>query len=286
MSEPVRTKCRFERDTRWCVLLVIMGVTLVVAGLVLTVSAAVAQGTRDQVNDPETGSSFGCGSAGASLGQSFTPTMPGLVGVELRLRSGGSFPAEGLRTTINVRGGDMAGPVLGTAAASVPGPQPAGTMLLVRFDYRSVVTVIPGNKYVIEWLSPAPAGEPAGTFLTWMGRQDSTYPGGEAYGCTGSPIPGQDRNFITYGQSAAAPTPAPTPTPAEPVCPQIRDRVPPPAIAAALANPAHVRGYDKLEKPGLPPGPYNRRRTWLTMLTLALPYHELHNGLVYRAGCP
>ena len=70
------------------------------------------------------------------------------------------------------------------------------------------------------------------------------------------------------------------------VCPQIMGRVPEQAINVALANPTSVNGYNLPQRPSLPVGPSNPLRTWLTVLTLAKPYHPTANSLVYRASCP
>lgn len=87
------------------------------------------------------------------------------------------------------------------------------------------------------------------------------------------------------------PTPAPAPTatavPAGPqVCPQITNQVPPAILAAALANPATIYGYNQPMDPAKPASPSNPPRTWLTMLDPSKPFHPLFNGLLYRAGCP
>jgi hypothetical protein len=154
--------------------------------------------TPDQINDPESGTSFGCGDTGLSLYQGFTPTVSPLVAVDLRLRAGGSFPAGGTVTTVNLRGGTPAGPVLGTATAFVPGPQPVGAQFLIQLHFAPPIAVTPGATYVIEWLSPGPPGVPADAILTWMGREDDPYPGGNAFGCTAIAAPEDDFNFVSY----------------------------------------------------------------------------------------
>lgn len=89
--------------------------------------------------------------------------------------------------------------------------------------------------------------------------------------------------------ATATPVPTDTPEPTEDlgrVCPQILHRVPPAAIAAAIANPAAIDGYMKPHDSAKPIGPNNPLRTWLSMRNLAAPYHPLFNGLLFRAGCP
>ncbi len=136
-----------------------------------------------------------------------------------------------------------------------------------------------GERLTIAWESTAPAE------LSWFGTDGDPYPRGDAFGCGGAAIPGRDYNFITYGVSTGA-VPTITPGPNVPVCPQIRGRVPDADVGRALANPDRVAGHGLLERPDLPPGPFNRPRTWLSLRSLAVPYHPLLNGLVWRGGCP
>ena len=84
---------------------------------------------------------------------------------------------------------------------------------------------------------------------------------------------------------AAPPSTATPGSPAVPVSRNVRERIPPSVIAWALANPEKVGGWNQLERPGLPPGPYNRRRTCLSLQNPSAPYHPIFNGLVFRAGC-
>ena len=65
----------------------------------------------------------------------------------------------------------------------------------------------------------------------------------------------------------------------------LRSSVPQAVLDQALANPERVSGYNQLERPSLPPGPYNRRRSCLTLQNPNLPYHPLFNSLVFRASC-
>ncbi len=84
-------------------------------------------------------------------------------------------------------------------------------------------------------------------------------------------------------------TPVPPPTATEDlgnVCPQIVGIVPQAAIQAATSNPASIAGYNQLHDPSKPAGPNNRLRTWLSIRSLASPYHPLFNTLIYKAGCP
>lgn len=88
-------------------------------------------------------------------------------------------------------------------------------------------------------------------------------------------------------------TPAPTattgpipPTPDGRVCRFIDGRVPPAAINAALANPGAVLGWGQPNNPGLPPGPFNPPRRWLSIVNISAPYHPQFNPLVFKSACP
>jgi len=88
--------------------------------------------------------------------------------------------------------------------------------------------------------------------------------------------------------ATATPTaPAPTATVAPPnrVCPQIAGRVPPSVISEALAHPEQVDGWQQPAHPGLPPGPFNPPRRWLSLLDLGKPFGPA-NWVVWKAGCP
>lgn len=260
------------------------------------VAAQGAPGIEDQRNTPTTGTTSGCGTSGASLFQSLTPRGADVVAIDLLMRAGGSFPADGAMLRIALRDGGPAGAVVATADAFVAGPLLPGTAIAPRFVFASAASVRPGASYVIEMMSPAPAGVPAATIASVFAADGDPYPRGTAFGCSGVAIPDRDYSFVTYTSSlepppAGPPTSAlprvePTATPAGPLCWQIAALVPRAAIDAALADPASVAGYGQLEDPGKPEGPYNRRRMRLTMRALEVPYHPLFNGLVYRAGCP
>jgi hypothetical protein len=216
--------------------------------------------------------------------------------VDLILRSGGAFPADGMLLDLSILGPDDR--QIAAATTRVQGPQTAGRVLAVHFDFAAPAPVVVGGRYRIAWETVLPSE------LSWLGADGDPYPRGDAFGCNEELVPGRDYNFITYGPEVT-PTPLPptatlsptvTPTPpigptATPaisggVCPQIRHRVPQVELDAALANPFRIEGYLRLERPGLPPGPFNRPRTWLTIRRLGAPYDRFWNGLVWRAGCP
>lgn len=86
---------------------------------------------------------------------------------------------------------------------------------------------------------------------------------------------------------APGPTVAPQPTSVVPqACDFILDKVPAQVINDALANPNRIQGYGQLQNPGVPEGPWNQRRSRLSLQNISAPYHPLYNGLIFKAGCP
>jgi hypothetical protein len=63
-------------------------------------------------------------------------------------------------------------------------------------------------------------------------------------------------------------------------------RVPPQAIADALANPSHVFGWQVPCNPSVPSSAANRPRIYLSLHAINKPYHPLWNQLEYKCGCP
>jgi hypothetical protein len=90
-------------------------------------------------------------------------------------------------------------------------------------------------------------------------------------------------------QPTATPTAPPVPTPGgAQVCRHIATgKVPAAAIAAALANPAKVAGYNQpLDKSKPVHEIWNPRRLMLSIRAYSKPYHPMFNYLVFKAGCP
>jgi hypothetical protein len=153
----------------------------------------------DQVNDVLTGKSRGCGSSTVGhLFQSFTPSASNLAAVDLRLRAGGSFPSEGISPSIHIRSGTVEGSLLATLTSFVSGPQSAGNQLVVHFDLLPAAPLTPGQKYLIEWITPGDS------ILTWMVAEedpDGPYLDGTAFGCAGQTIQNEDFIFSTYAHA-------------------------------------------------------------------------------------
>jgi hypothetical protein len=156
----------------------------------LYVSLAYAHGNADQVNDPDTGTSFSCGVSGGTLSQGFSPSRRLLAAVDITMRKGGSFPWSGVTLTGRVRSGNATGGVLGTTSAFVGLAAP--DVSRVHFDLTPPLTLEPRGVFVFQIDAVSP------TIISWMGRDDNPYSGGTGYGCGGGEIPPVDLNFVSY----------------------------------------------------------------------------------------
>jgi hypothetical protein len=160
-------------------------------------SAAYAHGSADQVNDPDTGTSFSCGASGGTLSQGFSPSRRLLAAVDIRVRKGGLFPWIGVTLTGRVRFGSATGAVVATTTAFVGVAAPDVTR--AHFDLSPPLTVEPRGTVVFQIDAVSP------TFVSWMGRDDNPYAGGTAYGCGGGEIPLVDLNFLSYTLTTLSP---------------------------------------------------------------------------------
>src|SRR5262245_59120033 len=163
---------------------------------------ASAHGIPDQVNDPPTGTSYGCGAPGSPLFQGFLPARRQLAAVELRVRAGGSIPAGGVSFPVRIRRGSPTGEVLGEATATVPAPHPLGVTWLAHVDFTQPLVLEPEGTFVVEGPSLPD------NIVTWMGTDfgtSPTYPGGTAFTCGGSAVPTFDLNFVTFTPADASP---------------------------------------------------------------------------------
>jgi hypothetical protein len=72
------------------------------------------------------------------------------------------------------------------------------------------------------------------------------------------------------------------------VCPQLAgwQLVPQAVIDDALANPGNYGGWMQPANPALAPGPFNPLRTYLSLMTVAKPFHPIFNSVVWKPGCP
>ena len=135
---------------------------LALAAALAVVPSARAHGSPDQVNDPETGTSYGCGGF-APLFQGFVPSRRQLVAVELRLRAGGSFPDSGTSFNVRIWRGPGGGEIVGSARGTVPGPVKVGATLLAHVDFAPALLLEPEGPFYIEGPTLSDA------VLTWMG---------------------------------------------------------------------------------------------------------------------
>jgi hypothetical protein len=141
--------------------------------------------------------------------------------------------------------------------------------------------------------------------------QPPTIPPPSTPGTPGTPVPspttpGTPSTPVTPTTPPASPTsptqpptniPPPfTPVPTSPTQPptsaqvcrfvQQFNRVPPAAIASAMANPASISGWGRPCNIGVPTSGANPLRTYLSLHNINKPYHPLFNSLVFRCGCP
>lgn len=104
---------------------------------------------------------------------------------------------------------------------------------------------------------------------------------------TPTPVPSATPTTVPTATSTLLPSPTPTPTgPQASACTFIHSRVPPAVINAALADPPRVRGWMELLNPSAAPGPFNPRKIHLSLLNISVPYHTLHNPVVFKPWCP
>jgi hypothetical protein len=107
--------------------------------------SALAHGPIDQQSETYNGTSQIL--AFEQTGQEFTPTKGGLVAVEVYLES---FNASGADTiTANIRSGTIGGAILGSSSRFLP-QDLAGGAEWVRFDFPAVISITPGQIYVVE----------------------------------------------------------------------------------------------------------------------------------------
>jgi len=82
------------------------------------------------------------------------------------------------------------------------------------------------------------------------------------------------------------PTPTATRIAVGGVCPDVGDgRVPNDVFNRVFIDPSRTGGWGELCHPSLPPSIWNVRRSWLSLVDPAKPYHPLFNGMVWKCGC-
>jgi hypothetical protein len=175
--------------TRYIRLIVVAGalITLVTLGWQHP-EAALAHGPVDQQNEIFTGATQIL--AFEQVGQEFTPTKGGLVAVEAWLES---FNPNGADTiTANVRSGTIDGAIVGSSARLLP-QDLAGGAEWVRFEFPSVISLTPGETYVIQLDANT-------TTHAWRHATTNPYPGGRAIS-TGVATDTADWAFRTYSAS-------------------------------------------------------------------------------------
>jgi len=186
----------------------------------------------------------------------------------------------------------------------------SGHLLVSASHWDHASTPFPDNRVSLQaWATLAEgAGQPPSRLEGWSA---ATFLGRDAYlasegiarqglpPCPGAPMPtaiptATPPRRVT-ATPALPPTPtatavtAPSPTPtadALQVCPQARARIPASVLDGVRDDPSKVAGFDQLEHPGRPEGPFNLRRRWLSLERPDQPWNALFNGLRFKAGCP
>ncbi|MBA3716287.1 MAG: PEP-CTERM sorting domain-containing protein [Pyrinomonadaceae bacterium] len=164
-----------------------------------TISALADPVIVDQRNDgfPATG---GFGFGASPLGQEFTPTFSGLNVVEILIGPRMLNSVGG----VNIRIGSISGTIIGTSLATVDAnlpPGPGGLGAVLRFDFPSLVPLVPENLYVIELYLVS------GGYLPVFSDSD-TYTRGRSI-AFGNPVSSRDLWF-REGIRATEPIPEPT----------------------------------------------------------------------------
>lgn len=99
--------------------------------------------------------------------------------------------------------------------------------------------------------------------------------------------PGTPPTTVTPGGPTVQP---PTVTPVTPTdakqCDFIDGRVPQAVINFALTNKDQIGGWGELCYPNRPQSPFNGFREYLTLRSIAKPYHPLYNNVIFKCGCP
>ena len=149
----------------------------------------------DQRNDDFTAQG-GFGFGASPLGQEFTPTFSGLNVVEILIGPRSVNSVGG----VNIRIGSISGAIIGTSLATVDATLPPGPAVL-RFNFASVVPLVPENIYVIELFLVSGGYGP-------VFSDTDTYTRGRAI-AFGNPLSSRDLWF-REGILAAQPVPEPT----------------------------------------------------------------------------
>jgi hypothetical protein len=256
---------------------------LAVLSSLVGTSAISAHGVPDQINihADRIGAASCHGWIGGEIpksGQRFVMDADTLVAMDLSL---GIIPAltppGGVMLKIHVRLTDLRGPVVATAERLEPKP-PHRTMVLAHFDLDPALEKGVASRPLYVELEFPRSTDGSASPIGWYGQAGNPYPRGTGVLCYSESVPPSpndpERDFEFRALSAVN------------VCPQLARRVPAAALSWALNNAESVRGFGQRRVEGLPPGPHNPVRQWLTVQTWGLPYHPMFNPLVFKVGCP
>jgi len=125
----------------------------------------------------------------APLGQEFVPNNDSLDFVELYVANEDLGSPAAADVVINIRQGDILGPVVGT---SLPLNVPFQAEGIARFDFPSQVQMVPGNHYVMELVIVAGAGN-----VAVAGGWTTSYAPGRLI-IQGVPVPSTDTSDLWF----------------------------------------------------------------------------------------
>ena len=125
----------------------------------------------------------------APMGQEFVPNNDSLDSVELLVANTDETSPGAADLVINIRQGDILGPVVGT---SLPLTIPFNAEGIARFEFSSRVELVPGNHYVLEIVIAAGIGN-----IGVGGGWETIYAPGRAI-IQGVPVPSTDNSDLWF----------------------------------------------------------------------------------------
>jgi len=117
------------------------------------------------------------------------------MAIDLRLRFGNGFPADGINGSVRIREGSPTGQVRGTSTSFVVGPHTFPEQQLVPFDF-AAIQVTPGQLYVIEFVTP----QEGSRIWSWLYTSNNPYTFGNLFNCDGLPGINTDFNFRIHAR--------------------------------------------------------------------------------------
>ena len=141
----------------------------------------------------------------SGIGQEFIPSLNAIQVVEFQLNDQSPNNGLGVDLAINVRLGNIFGPILGTSNILTRPDQPDASIHLTHFAFTGPVALTPGLTYVLEIVHVA-GFEDTGAFFSGTGIPDS-YPLGSSI-FMGAPFPNSRDLWFQEGPATNVPEPA------------------------------------------------------------------------------